>query len=303
MSRIKVDTDAYESIAMQLARLSDSIGSSTSQLAICQTRAALTMPRGTPSLALLNQTMRKLRSTARTASNLGRSVKRAGQVFEVCEKHLIANIRDIPEAIRQQGNIWNNCPILKTMDDILDSLGIDKFGRNYEDPGIEREKAVNEAIKLSLMQLLGERGFSEADWRRSTLKQRQDMLNHLLKRMMDIFGVKVKPNIRFFSEPCDSEGYITNGYYSDSQRLVAINTEVMNDDSYSRNIETLIHEMRHAYQHAAVRDPDSFIVSRNTIETWEHNFNNYKTSGKDGFQAYRDQPIERDARAAAEGVL
>ena len=61
--------------------------------------------------------------------------------------------------------------------------------------------------------------------------------------------------------------------------------------------------MPHGYQHAMVENPDAFQVDSNTVTEWRNNIQNYKRIEKDGFKAYRDQPIERDARKFAGWVV
>lgn len=56
--------------------------------------------------------------------------------------------------------------------------------------------------------------------------------------------------------------------------------------------------MRHAYQHAAVDNPTDYQVSQEMIDMWEENFDNYITS-EEGFDNYRNQPVEADARQFA----
>jgi hypothetical protein len=63
--------------------------------------------------------------------------------------------------------------------------------------------------------------------------------------------------------------------------------------------------VRHAQQHKAVDDLPWWWwedyhgppgVSQEEVESWEDNFDDYKTSKDDGFDAYHDQPVEADAR-------
>ena len=65
---------------------------------------------------------------------------------------------------------------------------------------------------------------------------------------------------------------------------------------YKHLLETVSHEPRHAYQHEAVDHPTKFMVSKETIDTWKKNFDNYIDSGTN-YQQYRDQPVEVDARS------
>ena len=55
----------------------------------------------------------------------------------------------------------------------------------------------------------------------------------------------------------------------------------------------------------AIKNPDKFVVTEESIEKWEKSYEEYKDqedfeaegmSEKDAFKAYRDQEIEQDAR-------
>ena len=69
---------------------------------------------------------------------------------------------------------------------------------------------------------------------------------------------------------------------------------------------TVVHELRHAYHHAAVDNPTRFQVSQETIDAWKDSFDNYRDTGdfmddygmsrQEAYDAYRNQDVERDAR-------
>ena len=61
-------------------------------------------------------------------------------------------------------------------------------------------------------------------------------------------------------------------------------------------MQTLIHEMRHAYQYSAMDHPESFKVSKETLTQWKNNFNNYRDADTFGYNSYVTQPIEYDAK-------
>jgi hypothetical protein len=62
-------------------------------------------------------------------------------------------------------------------------------------------------------------------------------------------------------------------------------------------MQTMIHEMRHAYQHRATENQRNAVVSQKTIDSWADNFANYK-SMKNGysFEEYLSQSVEWDAK-------
>ena len=97
------------------------------------------------------------------------------------------------------------------------------------------------------------------------------------------------------------------GQYSHDDRTVHLNREVLSQSSASsyRLMSTVVHELRHAYQHAAVDNPSQYQVSQETINSWKRSFATYRStdgfiasglSPEDAFDAYRNQAVERDAR-------
>jgi hypothetical protein len=84
--------------------------------------------------------------------------------------------------------------------------------------------------------------------------------------------------------------------------MIRINEDYLSRPDGYQIMQTMIHEMRHAYQHAAVRDPDSYTVSAETIKAWEENLKpgNYKsTSNGYSYTEYVSQPVEWDAKNMA----
>ena len=77
--------------------------------------------------------------------------------------------------------------------------------------------------------------------------------------------------------------------------------DISNAD-YAEVMNTMVHEMRHAYQHAVVDSPDKFDVAQSTVDSWAADFDDYKTPDSDGFKAYYSQPVEADARSFAAGI-
>ena len=79
-------------------------------------------------------------------------------------------------------------------------------------------------------------------------------------------------------------------------------------------MNTAAHEARHAGQHEIIRDTDRSIwdyvvgnekereleehrVTREEVDYWKENFDDYKRPEND-FDAYFNQPVEKDAREA-----
>ena len=66
-------------------------------------------------------------------------------------------------------------------------------------------------------------------------------------------------------------------------------------DSYHL-MTTITHEMRHAYQYEAVRHPDRYKVTQETVDAWKESIRTYGEEQAKGYEAYRQILIERDAR-------
>lgn len=145
--------------------------------------------------------------------------------------------------------------------------------------------------------------FSEEAWNNASTEERKDILNAYVKELSDIMGLSID-EVDFF-ESLPKDGYVKNGYYSDRNDSININEWTLDNRSRNDIYQTMAHEMRHAYQHAACEDPDKFVVTEENVEKWKKSFDEYKNS--DGFmeegmtreeahEAYRNQEVEKDAR-------
>lgn len=97
----------------------------------------------------------------------------------------------------------------------------------------------------------------------------------------------------------------TLGYYSDSDKIIRISTAYIDQGSFEENVKVIFHEAFHAYQHyvVATTDFDSFEVQNGyyykKAREWKNNVENY-ILGVIDFDAYEQQPLERDANIYAE---
>ncbi len=99
------------------------------------------------------------------------------------------------------------------------------------------------------------------------------------------------------------------GSWSEGDRVLRIDEGNLDDPTI---LATVAHEVRHAQQHKAVDDLPWWWwekyhgppgVGQPEVEDWRDNFDDYKTSTDDGFEAYHSQPIEADARETGGGFL
>ena len=181
------------------------------------------------------------------------------------------------------------------------------FGIKEDEPlSAERqaEKEHDLYMQSAILDLMNEdERFSESTWNNASVEKRLEILNAFMIEISLIMGISLNGPLHPFEEPPNDQGLITYGYYSndpDSQyyNMVSINTYVLQGNNSYKMMKTMIHEMRHAYQHAAVMNPGDFNVSQETIEQWRDNFAHY-ISGDTNFDAYRAQAIEYDANSFA----
>ncbi len=157
----------------------------------------------------------------------------------------------------------------------------------------EQEKAHDLYMQNEIFSLLEKDQYSKETWLAASLEQRKDILRSFMKDLSGIYGVKLSSDVNF--EAIDGTA---RGYYLPGSNTVTINTNYLpRTDSY-QIMQTMIHEMRHAYQHAAVNNPESFQVSPQTIEQWKNNFAavNYINYDGSNYSAYVSQPVEWDAK-------
>ena len=172
-----------------------------------------------------------------------------------------------------------------------------------------QEREQDQYLRQQINALARDERYSENTWRRSTPEQRQQLLNDYIVRVAAIMGLDIN-TVHPFNEQPDSEGYITMGYFSDTDNSVHINSWVIANgddrgyDSYGL-YTTVTHELRHAYQYAAIQDPERFVLTEETISRWNENWYNYKgmedfmaegMNEREAFEAYRAQAVEEDAR-------
>lgn len=97
----------------------------------------------------------------------------------------------------------------------------------------------------------------------------------------------------------------TCGYYIDSSKEIFINYKYLNEGKLEDVLQTILHEMHHAFVHYTVEniDYESELVQNNyyykQAREWKENTVNYISSGSN-YEGYKNQPIEADARAYAE---
>lgn len=99
------------------------------------------------------------------------------------------------------------------------------------------------------------------------------------------------------------------GSYSSQTKTITISVDHLANDPAEDVLDTLLHEARHAYQHAAVNALNAIekdlseeakaLSCFKTIKAYRDNFENYISGSKD-YYSYYDQDVESDSRSWAE---
>lgn len=219
-----------------------------------------------------------------------------------CEKSIMGisigsgiDIKDIPGSS-------NDSETFKELKNWFESL-LDMIKKWKEKS--EEEQADKDMQKEIRKLLSSDKRFSSKAWLKATEEEREQILRELLTELEKIYNIDIS-DINFEKIETESEGTTLGvlNYSESGDMTITLNDKlVKNDLNYMSAINTLLHEMRHGYQHSVCDNPEKYEnVSEETIESWRDNFSDYKTSEDDGFDAYEKQPVEQDARDFSEGV-
>jgi hypothetical protein len=230
----------------------------------------------------LDTVYEQILDSATKANNMHKALEMIAQEYISCE----STICDIPSDKR---NLFQK--ILAAL-----NVGDERYQDSaYYDTSQEEEYAQDCYMKEQIAALLAQSQYSEAAWNAADADGRKQMLNDFMNDVAEIYGVDINTTINFTNTP-PSGGTINYGSYTNSKQRININEYIINNRSNSYDLmNTVVHELRHAYQHQAVEHPEKFIVTQETLDRWECNFDNYVSSGDD-FDLYREQGVEIDAR-------
>lgn len=259
-------------------------------------------------LRKLESWQRKTAAVKKDADSVAKGLNRSVTLFEDCEAEIQSGIAGITEShgaggTEIQGINWNKWPA-SWLDAALDYFNIDEYSRDYEDPGAERERARDEQMREEISEVFDDPTLNKAAWEAADSEGKERILSEIIRRINAIQGSHAKDEVRFFYEEPDSNGVVTAGSFNDRTGKVSMNTYYMENEAYEDVMSTVVHEMRHAYQDAVRKNPGDYEVSEATAKSWDENFENYISydESQDNYQAYRDQPIERDAREQQNAV-
>lgn len=248
----------------------------------------------------INRILENVSDEAAKMNSLGDALKIIADTYQETEKSIVSieckiiSSSNLNAKYTNQGtdkrNWWN-----KFWDWITN-----KEPDAYDTSTMEQEKAADAAIKKELWDVLQNEKYSQENWDDSSIDERKQILQDYMNEVIDIYGLQdVKSNIKWDPDAEYNNNEITWGYYTHRKHSVTLNEKALTDsvgnwDSYDL-LETVSHELRHANQHEAVDHPTKYMVSKETIDIWEENFDNYISSETD-YDQYREQPVEVDAR-------
>lgn len=140
------------------------------------------------------------------------------------------------------------------------------------------------------------------DWDSLNISEKERIIRSVALIEKDELGISDEVEITVSTEKMDSS---TCGYYVDTSKEIFINYKYLNEGELEDVLRTILHEMHHAFVHYTVEhiDYESEFVKENfyfkQAWAWKENTENY-ISAEAGFDEYKNQPIEADARAYAE---
>lgn len=209
------------------------------------------------------------------------------------------NVAGMIAAIIGRMNLADNTRVA-----ILNSLGLGGSSSAVSAGGgtnqiLQTPSAVASVADRCIALLRGQIGsFSAERWSKLSPEQRGSALNALAMSAGQAMGIGIK-GARFYTGSAVSRGYYNQDGY------VYLNDDVLTDESNRLDaLDTVFHEGRHAFQRAAMNDPEKYGISQETAEAWRNNQPPYNYIRHDEDPVgYRNQPIERDAFSFAASVI
>lgn len=217
-------------------------------------------------------------------------------------RHKLSSKEDIDRTLRRiEDRMLEEAALMSSLDQALAHIAeaYRRTERGLVTEGIRRSaggQAVTEQqqammdqyMQAAIFEIRQEDQFSQEAWENASVEERKEILNRFLDRMEQEMGISLG-DIQFRSG--EDLGY--NGAYNYADNYIALNEAILNSGDPSGAMTTLMHEARHAYQHAACENPEQFLVTADTIQGWQDSADNYKGYLQGG--KYSDISSEIDA--------
>ncbi len=141
----------------------------------------------------------------------------------------------------------------------------------------QQQAMMDQYMQAAIGDILQEDQFSQEAWTNASIEERKELLDRFLDRMEKEMGISLE-DIQFRSG--EDLGY--NGAYNYEDNYIAINEALLKGDDPRAVMSTLVHEGRHAYQHAVCENPNQFLVTADTIQGWQDSSDHYREYLRDG---------------------
>lgn len=123
------------------------------------------------------------------------------------------------------------------------------------------------------------------------VETREQLAKEYFEEIKDCLGLPTDIPIEF--HPMDSLGG-----YNPETNSITLNESYLEHPDPRGLIKTITHESEHAFQQQVVDNPHLYPdIPKEVIASWKYNMDHYKSAQIYGFEAYRNQPIEKDAFA------
>lgn len=309
----KIDTALVMNQIPAMSAQAVEIRSIAEQIQSCKNQLRMTMTGSEALKRRIDRLFERALDSAVQMDTLKEALEAIVQVYAACEGNVLNN------AGGGSGSSGSSSALADQEDTdkrsfwqrLLDWFFRRDVDRNYTHTSSAQEAAADARMQQQIQALTQSGRFTEANWTNATAAERREILQAYMREVMQIMGISVNPVINFFDR-APQGGYITNGSYSYATNQVSINGHIIDNMDAARSYElmtTMVHELRHAYQHAAVDNPTRYQVSQETIDAWSESFRNYRNtdgfmrdynlSRDEAFRRYRAQAVEADARAFA----
>lgn len=179
-------------------------------------------------------------------------------------------------------NFFNN---LERLNDIDEEMFAEVYGISEDEFTFDfdvNDSDISEQIEL----------FSPEKWLVLKEAEKKEVIANTAKTIGDKLGVENIPEVEFYE--ADKHDC---GAFCPNRNVISVNSN--NFDNPQEILDTIAHEMRHAYQFQRTQDPQEEMDY-----LYAYNFENYITpcvmdDGYVNFTDYQDQLIESEARAFA----
>lgn len=291
MGTFNADTDRIISYSVEIINLARQLKYYNNDINNVSLAGCMGGPYGLALQSSIRRAANSVLVEAARMETMGKALRTIAEKYRATEK---ANSGILNQAGSTRGTDKRN-PVEKIIDWFRH-----KEPDTYDTTTLEQEKAADAAMKRRLWEVLQDEKYSPEHWDKASVEERQQILQDYVDEVIAIYGLQdVDRRIRWDNEATYTDSSITWGYYDHDDHSITLNERALTDsvsswDSYDL-LETVSHELRHAYQHEAVDHPTDYMVTAETIAEWDYNIDHY-IRPEVNYDGYRDQTIEVDAR-------